>query len=132
MKTVRWTVFIGGTLAGGSPNKKPCDEVARSRAKRGSTPLSLQGEGVGGEGSPERGMGKTLQGLSPIRFAERSEAKQQQAVKQSFVPHIKINQAGSPTPQPHSISQIPPHSSSALCPPTSAIYRKSHVHVIIV
>ena len=23
MKTVRWTVFIGGTLAGGSPNKKP-------------------------------------------------------------------------------------------------------------
>ncbi len=59
MKTVRWTVFIGGTLAGGSPNKKPGDEVAgsrrgvgnratvpHSRAKRGNKPLPTGG-GVG-------------------------------------------------------------------------------------
>ncbi len=44
MKTVRWTVFIGGTLAGGSPNKKPATKslgAERSEAQMPPLPWEM-------------------------------------------------------------------------------------------
>ncbi len=52
MKTVLWTVFIGGTLAGGSPNQKPATKSPGAERSEARSPLPLQGEGVGGEGKP--------------------------------------------------------------------------------
>ncbi len=76
MKTVRGTVFIGGTLAGGSPNKKPATKSPGSRAKRGEKPLPA-GEGLGRGKDFRRGVigeNPFIKG-SPLGFAERSEAK---------------------------------------------------------
>ncbi len=79
--------FRGGTLAGGSPNKKPATRSPGSQAKRGSNAPSPLGEGVGGEGKPspsgeglgwgkpEKGYGENPAGVVPT-FAELSSAKQ--------------------------------------------------------
>ncbi len=54
MKTVLWTVFIGGTLAGGSPNKKPATKspgAERSEAQKAPPHRGGAGEGEARKGA---------------------------------------------------------------------------------
>ncbi len=63
MKTVRWTVFIGGTLAGGSPNQKPATKSPGAERSEAHKPLP-SGRGLGG-GKPE-GCGEPRSGAPQL------------------------------------------------------------------
>ncbi len=65
MKTVLWTVFIGGTLAGGSPNKKPATKSPGAERSEAHMPPLPWERGLGVRVEHGKGLGKTPQGLSP-------------------------------------------------------------------
>ncbi len=87
MKTVRWTVFIGGTLAGGSPNKKPATK-------------SPEAGGVWGtpQGCPTLGggMGEPLQRVPPTKNGDEVARSRRGVSRSRFSnqSHFAIKNAG--------------------------------------